>query len=108
MCPYLDIGNAAEYRTEIARINTLSEAERAEALERVSFSFLGAFSGLGMATGREQVYAVGRPIYDFSKENTTLSTKGDDSWTMTENLRGRFSIRGSSSEYDTTGKRDRL
>ncbi len=41
--PYLDIGNAAEYRTEIARINTLSEAERAEALERVSFSFLGAF-----------------------------------------------------------------
>ncbi len=55
-----------------------------------------------MATGREQVYAVGRPIYDFSKENTTLSTKGDDSWTMTENLRGRFSIRGSSSEYDTT------
>ncbi len=100
--PYLDIGNAAEYRDEIARINGLEAAERAEALERASFSFLGAFSGLGMSIGRDQVQAIGRPALDFSTGSMTLSTSGSDSWAMTENLRGRFSMRGSAAEYDTT------
>ncbi len=97
--PYLDIGNAAVYSSAIDEILALEASEQGEALEKVGFSFLGSFSGLGMNLGRDQVYAIGRPSVEVGAR---VSSMGDNRWAMGENLRGFASFQGSSGEYDTT------
>ncbi len=100
--PYLDLGNAAGYQAAIAEILALDPAAQAEALERTTFSFLGAFSGLGMNLGRDQVFALGRPSVEAGPDGAVLSSKDDGSWSMGDNLRGFASIHGSSGSYETT------
>jgi uncharacterized protein YhjY with autotransporter beta-barrel domain len=97
--PYLDIGNAAEYQSAIAEMLALDEAGQAEALERVGFTYLGAFSGLGLNIGRDQVFALGRPTVEVGAR---VSSMGSNGWAMGDNLRGFASIQGSSSEYEAT------
>lgn len=100
--PYLDIGNAAEYQDEITRMLALDAPEQAEALERTGFSFLGAFSGLGMNLGRDQVFALGRPNVEMGNDGITLSSKSDASWAMGEHVRGFAVAQGNWGSYDTT------
>ncbi|WP_289069405.1 choice-of-anchor F family protein [uncultured Aliiroseovarius sp.] len=100
--PYFDTGNAAAYQTTIDDILALDAAEQAEALERTGFSFLGAFSGLGMSLGRDQVFAVGLPSVEFGNDGIALSTKGEGKWAIGENLRGFVSAHGSSASFETT------
>lgn len=100
--PYWDLGDADAYAAEITRILALEPAEQADALEQIGFSFLGAFSGLGMNLGRDQVFALGRPSVEIGTDGVTLSSKGDGSWSMGDDLRGFASIHGSSGSYETT------
>lgn len=100
--PYLDIGNAAAYQAAITEILALDAAAQVDALEQTGFSFLGAFSGLGMNLGRDQVFALGRPSVEVGTDGVTLSSKGDGSWSMGNGLRGFASIHGSAGSYETT------
>lgn len=102
--PFWDVlDTSGEYQAEIARILALDPAEQAEALEQMGFSFLGAFSGLGMNLGRDQVLALGKPQATLGSDGATLSSKGGDmGWSMGQDLSGFASIHGGRSSQDTT------
>jgi len=100
--PYFDLGNSAVYQAGIAEILGLSGAAQVEALERTNFSFLSAFSGLGLELGRSQILALGMPSAT-PGDGATMSTKGETTkWQMGQNSWGFASLRGAWSEYDTT------
>lgn len=101
--PFWDVlGLAGDYQAEITRILALDPAEQAEALEQMGFSFLGAFSGLGMNMGREQVLALGLPKIEIGSDGATLSTRGEGTWSMGTDTSGFASVQGNSGRFDTT------
>ena len=100
--PYLDLGNAAAYRAAIADILALAPAAQADALEQTGFSFLGAFSGLGMNLARDQLFALGRPGVQIDADGVATTTERDNSWSMGGAMRGFASIHGSTGSFEST------
>ncbi|MBE0413837.1 choice-of-anchor F family protein [Yoonia sp.] len=101
--PYLDTGNAAAYGTLIDTILALDPAEQANALEETGFSFLSAFSGLGMTLGREQVFALGMPVAEVGADGTVIASQGADNfWAMGGGISGMAAINGSSGTFEST------
>lgn len=100
--PYLDIGNADEYQDEIAGIMSMGDAARHNAVNSTSFSFAGAFTGLGLDLARPHVYAIGRPVAEQGSDGVTLSTMGAGGWAIGGNLRGFADIHAANATHAET------
>lgn len=101
--PYLDTGNAGDYAALISDIFALDAAAQANALEETGFSFLSAYSGLGMTLGREQVFALGMPAAQSGADGTVMASQGADNfWAMGGGISGMAAINGSSGTFEST------
>lgn len=101
--PYLDTGNAGDYAALISDILALDAAAQANALEETGFSFLSAYSGLGMTLGREQVFALGMPAAQSGADGTVMASQGADNfWAMGGGISGMAAINGSSGTFEST------
>lgn len=99
--PYL--GADEGYLTTIDEILAIEDpAEQNTALERLGYSFLGAYGGLGYELARNQVHALGTPAGVGAAGSATVSTQGSPWWQMGESMQGFVSLGGSTGEVSGT------
>ncbi|SPF77125.1 hypothetical protein ALP8811_02148 [Aliiroseovarius pelagivivens] len=100
--PYMDLGNAAAYGTAIADLMGMSDADRAEALERTGFSFLPAFSSLAFDFSRSQINTITGVLPQAADSEVVVSSAGAaSSWGLGEDTNWLLNVGGGQSSFET-------
>ena len=101
--PYMDLGNAGAYQTAIKDLMGMSDADRAESLERTGFSFLPAFSSLAFDFSRNQINTITGVLPQSRDSGVVMSSAGAaSSWGLSEDTNWLLNIAGGQSSFDTT------
>lgn len=100
--PFLDIGNASEYRAAIDQILALDSSERGRAIESIGYSFAPAYVSLGFEAARNQINLITDTAPWQNSQDGDMVTQGGGSWKFDDGLYGLIDLGGVRAEYDPT------